>query len=79
METFLFEKAIKAIADNNYTSEHIKDIKNYLHDLNKEDIKLKLQIDDLTSKFIKDKNKLKSDIKINQQKIKQVKGILKNL
>ena len=79
METSLFENALHAIADGNYTREDIKNIKNYLNHLLKKEVKLKVQMDDLTTKFNKDKNKLKSELKSNQSTIKQVKNILKNI
>ena len=79
METSLFENALHDIADGNYTREDIKNIKNYLNHLLKKEVKLKVQMDDLTTKFNKDKNKLKSELKSNQNNIKQVKNILKNI
>ena len=79
METSLFEKAVNAVANNEYTREDIKNIKNYLNHLLKKEVKLKVQMDDLTTKFNKDKNKLKSELKSNQNNIKQVKNILKNI
>ena len=79
METSLFENALHAIASGNYTREDVKNIKNYLNHLLKKEVKLKVQMDDLTSNFNKDKNKLKSELKSNQNNIKQVKNILKNI
>lgn len=79
METSLFEKAVNAVANNEYTREDIKNIKNYLNELLKKEVKLKIQMEDLTTNFNKTKNKLKSELKSNQNNIKQVKNILKNL
>ena len=76
METSLLEYALHAISDGNYTREDIKNIKNYLNHLLKKEVKLKVQMDDLTTKFNKDKNKLKSELKSNQNNIKQVNNIL---
>lgn len=79
METSLFEDAVYSIANNEYTQKDIKEIKKYLNELIKEEVKLKIKIDDLTSNFLKEKNKIKSDIKTNQTKIKQIKGLLKKI
>lgn len=79
METSLFEDAVYSIANNEYTQKDIKEIKKYLNELIKEEVKLKIKIDDLTSNFLKEKNKIKSDIKTNQTKIKQIKGLLRKI
>jgi hypothetical protein len=79
METSLFEKAVHSVASNDYSNDDIKHIKTYLNQLIKEELSLKIQLDDLTSNFVKEKNKLKSNVKITQTKIKQVRNILKNI
>ena len=79
METSLFEDAVYSIANDEYTQKDIKEIKKYLNELIKEEVKLKIKIDDLTSNFLKEKNKIKSDIKTNQTKIKQIKRLLKKI
>lgn len=79
METSLFENAVYSIANGEYTQKDIKEIKKYLNELIKEEVKLKIKIDDLTSNFLKEKNKIKSDIKTNQTKIKQIKGLLRKI
>lgn len=79
METFLFEEAVRAIANGEYSNEDIKNVKKYLKDLNKKELEIRLRMDELSSNYTKSKNKCKNELKNIHNNIKQVKNILKNI
>lgn len=79
MEDAILKTAMAAVASGDYCENDIKVIKKQLESFNKQELKLKRQIERETNEFIKNKDKQQMELKNIRVNIKDLKHLLKNI